>query len=492
MGSSIQQRSYSPEDRKKFSLRLRQNLKQLSQLLEQPNFGVGKSSLGAELELSLIDPQGNASWVNAKIIDLANDPQLTLELNRYNLEINLSPIAAAGSPFSTIAEEMTQKLTQLNQLAAPLNTRTASIGILPTLTQRDVSRAAMSDFLRYRVLSDAIKELHQAPFEIDIDGEEPLLIGLTDLNAEGANTSFQLHLRVNPEAFADCYNAAQMATALGLAISTNSPLFLGHRLWEETRIPLFKQAVETRKSNEQAGHRVARTGLGSGWVKASAYELFQRSVDDFAVLLPECATESNITPNAAPELFELRLHHGTIWQWNRAIYDPAAGGHLRIEFRVLPSGPSPIDMAASGAFLVGLSKGLSHKMVEYSKLIKFDHIKTNFYRAAKQGLDATILWPDKNNRLQESSAQQLIQELLPLAKQGLQELEISTHEIESMLGIIQQRLDKRITGARWQLQTLRHFEKSMTRSAALPAMLNSYLEQADSGKPVHLWSTEWA
>ncbi|MCF7981606.1 MAG: hypothetical protein K9K86_06445 [Pseudomonadales bacterium] len=490
MGSSIQQSHFTDEDHAQFASRLQQNLSQLSILLHQPGFGLGKFSLGAELELSLINPQGKAKWINQKILELANDPQLTLELNQYNLEYNLSPLAAAGSPFSIIAQEITAKLAWLNRIAEPLATRTVAIGILPTLEQKDISQAAMSDFVRYRVLTETIKGMHEGPFEINIKGADPLFLTLPNLNAEGANTSFQIHLRVNPKEFADCYNAAQMATALGLAISTNSPLFLGHRLWEETRIPLFKQAVETRKSCEIVEHRTARTGLGSGWVKASAFELFQRSVDDFEVLLPELGTEEKLTANTSPTLFELRLHHGTIWHWNRAIYDPASGGHLRIELRALPSGPSPIDMAASGAFLVGLTKALSHRMKEYTALIDFNRVKTNFYRAAELGLDAPLLWPGKNHQLKTSSAQRLIQQLIPLAQQGLEELEVDPKEIDLMLGIIQQRLDKRITGARWQLKTLQHYEQKMKRDEALTAMLNCYLTQAYSGKPVHQWSMQ--
>lgn len=488
MGSSIKHSSFSDDDYAEFSRRLQDNLQTLSQLLEQPDFGVGSPSLGAELELSLIDHHGQAKWLNQKIIDLAEDPQLTLELNQYNLEYNLSPLAAKGAPFSAIAREITNRLDYLNRLTEPLDARTVAIGILPTLTRKDIGVDAMSDFIRYRVLTESIQAMRGSPFEINIDGEEPLAMTLNNLNAEGANTSFQIHLRVNPGEFADCYNAAQMASALGLAISTNSPLFLEHRLWEETRVPLFKQAVETRKRSEIEHHQTARTGLGSGWVKESAIELFQRSMDDFAVLLPECSEPDEAINGDAPELFELRLHHGTIWHWNRAIYDSADGGHLRIEMRALPSGPSPIDMAASSAFLVGLTRALSHRMSDVVGHIDFDRVKGNFYRAAEMGLDAPILWPCDNGKLQRLTAHQLIENLIPLARQGLEELEIDRTEIDTLLEIIRQRREQQITGARWQLQKLHLLEQEMDRTEALSAMLKSYLEHSDSGKPVHEWS----
>ena len=487
MGSSIKHSNFSDEDYAEFSRRLQNNLKTLAKLLEQPGFGVGSHSLGAELELSLINSDFQASWTNQQLIDLANDPQLTLELNRYNLEYNLAPLMASGSPFSTITQAITEKLTQLNQLAAPLGVRTASIGILPTLTRQDINEEATSDYIRYRVLTESIQASRGSPFNIDINGPDPISLTLSDPNAEGANTSFQIHLRVNPDEFTNCYNAAQAASALGLAISTNSPLFLGHQLWEETRVPLFKQAVETRNHGEIEDQQTARTGLGSGWITGGALELFKRSVDNFSILLPECI-EHKTSDSHTPELFELRLHHGTIWHWNRAIYDSADNGHLRIELRALPSGPSPIDMAASAAFLVGLTKALSHQMNSFVQQISFNQIKSNFYRAAEKGLDAVITWPEEHGGLQQQSAAQLIEKLIPLARQGLEELNIDQHEINTMLDIIQHRLEQKITGARWQLQKLSLLEQDMNRTDALAAMLRCYLEHSDSGKPVHQWS----
>lgn len=488
MGASIKHSSFNDADYQRFSDRLKDNLHTLAELLKQPEFGLGEPSLGAELELTLIDQRCHAKWLNQKMLELAKDPQLTLELNQYNLEFNLSPVAAAGSPFSTIAAEISRKLTALDKLAEPFNARSVAIGILPTLTKKDVSSEAMTDFNRYRILTDAITKLRGSPFEINIDGADPLFMTLTNLNSEGANTSFQIHLRVNPDRFAATYNAAQMATSVALAISTNSPIFLQHRLWEETRVALFKQAVETRNSSEIKHHKTARTGLGSRWIQHSALELFSQSVNEFQVLLPECRDQDD--QEDPPELFELRLHHGSIWHWNRAIYDSADGGHLRIEMRALPGGPSVSDMAANAAFLVGLTQALSHRMPDYIQLINFDMVKGNFYRAAQLGLDAPLVWPSPENKLETLPASQLIQRLIPLARSGLEELEVDQQEIEQLLLIILERLDRRITGARWQLKMLKHFELDMNRESALRSMLECYLDNFDSGQPVHLWSID--
>ena len=148
-----------------------------------------------------------------------------------------------------------------------------------------------------------------------------------------------------------------MLTAPVLAASGNSPTFLGHRLWHETRVALFKQAGDDRPPDRTpSGGMPPRVGFGNGWVREGALELFCESVALHEPLLPVCGGEN---PRACaraggiPRLDELRLHHGTVWKWNRPVYDPAYGGHLRIELRALPSGPTLCDMLANAAFLVG-------------------------------------------------------------------------------------------------------------------------------------------
>lgn len=493
MGTDVQNRRFTQSDYARFCQRLEHNLQVLSQLLQRPGFGVGKASLGAELEMTLVDSQGKAQWLNQQLLALANDPLLTLEINRYNLEYNLAPVATAGKPFTKIAKVIDHKLKHISQLGEALETRALAIGILPTLSRRDISATAMTDDNRYRILNRTLKKLRDHPLEVDIDGPEPLKLALSNVNIEGANTSFQVHLRVNPEQFADLYNAAQLASAAVLAISTNSPLFLGHRLWEETRVILFKQAVETRHRQNQHYVGPSRAGLGQGWLKHSALELFQASISDYPVLIPQhCDADYQqiLDAGGTPELAELRMHHGSIWHWNRGIYDPAEKGHLRIEMRALPSGPTALDMAANAAFLIGITQGLRRAMPAFCKQLPFTAAKKNFYAAAKNGLDASLLWPRKTRAsAAQKPAGEVIGKLLSVAADGLTELQVEASEIDYFLGIIEARLAKRQTGARWQLNMLAQLEQHCSRKEALHQLLNRYLENTTSGQPVHQWST---
>jgi len=496
MGTDVQHKRFTQSDYTLFTERLEYNLQVLSQLLERPDFGVGKPSLGAELELSLINSEGKAQWLNQQLLVLAKDPLLTLEINRYNLEYNLAPIAAAGKPFTKICHAINRKLQHLRELGQPLDARPLAIGILPTLTRRDISAAAMTDDNRYHILNRALKKLRNHALEVDIDGPEPLQLSLSNLNIEGANTSFQVHLRVNPSQFTDLYNAAQLGCAAALAISTNSPFLLGHQLWEETRVILFKQSVETRQMRHNHHLGPSRAGLGYSWLSNGAMELFKASVKDYPILIPEhCSDDYQqaLAAGQAPKLAELRLHHGSIWHWNRAIYDPAEQGHLRIEMRTLPSGPSSVDMAANAAFIVGITQGLRSSMPAFTKQLPFHAVQENFYAAAKNGLDATFLWPRKTRTTAAPiSAINVISKLLITAAKGLAELEVAQTEIDYFLGIIEARLATRQTGARWQLATLKQLEQHCSRKEALQQLLYHYQKNANNGQPVHLWKIDGA
>ena len=348
----------------------------------------------------------------------------------------------------------------------------------------------MTDVPRYRALSSGLRRLRQDPFRIRIAGEDPLELASEDVALEGANTSFQVHLRVNPADFTRTYNAVQLATAPVLAVSGNSPTFLGHRLWEETRIALFKQSVDDRQAHGPR-RRLARTALGTGWLRGGALELFTESVRLHQPLLPVL---SGPGPPAAssgwqvPPLDELRLHHGTVWRWNRAIYDPASGGHLRIEMRALPAGPTVIDMLANAAFLIGLSLWLAGQDQQWTYALPFERADHGFYRAAQQGLSAQLSWPaGHRDQMRTLPAAKLVAELVPPARQGLLQAGVAAAEADGLLAVISARAASGQTGAAWQRATLAAAERRHDRDRALAVMFDCYLRCADTGLPVHTW-----
>jgi hypothetical protein len=417
---------------------------------------------------------------------------LSLEINRYNVEVNARPVPLVGTSLAAMESELRDALTNVRAGARDLGARVVPIGILPTLRETDLGAAVMTDGHRYRALSAGLRRLRHQPFLIDIRGDEELRVRAEDVTFEGANTSLQVHLRGTPGAFADTFNAAQMATGVVLACAGNSPFFLGRRLWRETRVALFRQAVDDRANVAPDDWRPARVSFGHGWVRQGALELFAESVALHAPVLPVLEAEDPaavLRAGGVPALPELRLHHGTIWHWNRAVFDDAEGGHLRIEMRALPAGPTAADMTANAAFLLGLTLALAPRMRELTARLTFGHARRNFYEAARVGLDAELLWPtDSGSSPQPERAGALIPRLLPLAQSGLRAGGVDAADVDHFLGIIAARTASGRTGASWQREQVDVRTARLPVDQALEEMLRAYADGSESEAPVHTWA----
>jgi hypothetical protein len=490
MGTDIDQEEFDDGDYSRFAERLEECLSTLGQLLQRPGFGAGPATVGAELELFLIDATARPLPHNQVIRAAVADPRITVELDRFNLELNASPVPLAGRPFSALGGELNILLDHVAHAASGRAGRFALISILPTLTRADLGPGVMTDVPRYRALNTSLRRLRHDPFQIRIAGADPLELASEDVALEGANSSFQVHLRVDPADFTRTYNAVQLATAPVVAVSGNSPTFLGHRLWEETRIALFKQSVDDRQA-QGPRRRPARTALGTGWLRGGALELFTESVRLHQPLLPVAdgaGLPAGGPGSQTPPLNELRLHHGTVWRWNRAVYDPASGGHLRIEMRALPAGPTVIDMLANAAFLIGLTLSLASQDQRWTYALPFERADHGFYRAAQRGLSARLTWPaGHRDQTRQLPAAKLVAELVPAARQGLLQAGVTTAEADALLAVISARAATGLTGAAWQRATLAAAERRHGRDRALAVMFDRYLQCADTGLPVHTW-----
>lgn len=492
MGLPIDRTRFTEADHACFAERLQHSLQALQAVLARPGFGTGPSTLGAELELSLVDSQGLPLPRNRQVLDATPDPRVTPEMGRFNLELNLRPSPLAGRPFAALERELQQGLAEARRAAAQQGGRIAVVGIVPTVRRQDLGRQALTDLPRYHALNRSLRHASPEPFHIRIEGEDLLELQWDDVTLEAANTSLQIHLRVPPQAFARHFNAAQLATLPVLAASGNSPLFLGHRLWDETRVALFQQSLDTRDSAREP----PRVGFGQGWVRQGALELFAESVALFEPLLPVVGEEDPLAQVAAgklPALPELRLHQSTVWAWNRAVYDPEGEGHVRIELRVLPAGPTVLDMLANAAFLVGLTLGLAPEVDALLPGLPFTTARESFYAAARHGLGAQLAWP---SRAAPSPvfvpARELIPRLLPVARRGMVEAGVAAQEAARLLDVIAQRVASGLTGAAWQRRTLAALEQTLPREAALSVLLERYLALCAEGQPVHTWPVEKA
>jgi gamma-glutamyl:cysteine ligase YbdK (ATP-grasp superfamily) len=481
MGQFFEQESFSSAEHSIFKQRLQKQLQDLRSLLAEPRFSDQSCSIGAELEMYLVNDNGDPVPCNTQLMSIVNHPQLQEELNKFNLEFNLSPVDAAGNPFEKMETELKQMLKSLDPAAQQLNARVVSIGILPTLKNEHLQRQFMTDLPRYRALTQQLSNSNGEPFSIDINANESLQTTCDEVTLEGANTSFQVHLKVPSNRFAAMFNAAQLITPLVLALAGNSPTFLGKRLWQETRIALFKQSIDNRIHSVTQWRQPARVSYGQGWLRQGAWELFSESVALYPPLLPLLSEQLD-------KFDELRMHHGTVWPWNRAVFEPDPGAHLRIEYRTLPAGPTVIDMLANAALAIGWTVALADQIEDYLVKLPFQYAEYNFYRAAQQGLDAEILWPQaKQHNLTEVPAHQVIESLLPLAAEGLAKIGVASKEISRLMNVIEQRLATKQTGARWQLNCLDKYLQTHDKETAFRLMLNDYITKSRQGQPVAQW-----
>ena len=305
---------------------------------------------------------------------------------------------------------------------------------------------------------------------------------------ESACTSVQLHSQVSPTEFAQYWNAAQTLAGPQLALGANSPFLFGKRLWAETRIELFLQATDTRSPELKNQGVRPPVFFGERWI-TSIFDLFEENVRYFPALLPETTDEDPeavLAAGQAPRLQELRLHNGTVYRWNRPVYDTVDGrAHVRVENRVLPAGPTVVDVLANAAFYHGALEMLAHDDRPVWTKMSFDAARVNFLSGARHGVEAQFYWPGFGEVPWDEL---LLRHLLPLAHAGLERRGVSAPVRERYLGIVEARCLTRRNGAWWQSEAVAALERrGLDRQQALTEMLRLYSAGMHSNEPVHTW-----
>lgn len=488
MGTEVEREQFTAADYAEFSQRLRENLEALRGFLARPQIGKAPPSIGLEVEMHLLDRAAQPACVSEAVLRRTHDPRCTLEIDAFNFEINTRPVALAGRPFEQLDRELAELLEKVRGAAAESGARVLLAGTPPTLTIEQLRGPVLSNSARYRAMSRLLRERRGGPFVVNIAGRECLHAECDDLALEGANASLQVHLLTAPSDFANVYNAAAIAAGPLLAVTGNSPYFDGKCLWEETRIALFKQATDVRADEQIRMRMPARVSLGHGFIRDPLH-VFEENIAMFEPLLPVVSERgSPADPDGPPALDELRLHQGTVWNWNRAVYDPAGGGHLRLEHRVVASGPTRIDMLANAAFTLGLTLAIAPLAAAWLPAFPFAYAERNLYRAAKHGLEAELAWPAPvapSPRIR--SARELVLELVPLAEAALVRHGVDAEEAARLLAVIRERALTGKTGANAQRRLLARYDRDLTRPEALARMVEDYLALSNGEQPVHTW-----
>jgi hypothetical protein len=489
VGQDVTAAVFSREDRQRYRQKVRTCLDVFARMLREARFDSDRRSIGLEIELNLTDEQGDPAMANARALEAIADADFQTELGQFNVEINVPPRLLEGGIASELEEAVRGSLNRAEERARTVGAHMMLIGILPTVMDRHLNADSFSDNPRYELLNQQIFAARGEDLEISISGAERLQTFADTIAPEAACTSVQLHQLVDPEAFASYWNAAQAIAGPQVAVAANSPFFFGKELWRETRIALFEQATDTRPEELKAQGVRPRVWFGERWIN-SIFDLFEENVRYFPALLPVCEDEDPVDTlerGDTPSLPELRLHNGTVYRWNRPIYDVVRERpHLRVENRILPSGPSVVDIAANAAFYYGLIRTLVEEERPLWSRMSFQAAEDNFHAGARDGIEARLYWPGVG----EVPAPELVlRRLLPAAHEGLERAGIDAADRDRLLGIVERRCVTMQNGAAWQTAAFHRLyeENKLDRLDALQRMTVTYREHMHANEPVHEW-----
>ncbi|MBK8151502.1 MAG: CBS domain-containing protein [Acidobacteria bacterium] len=444
--------------------------------------------IGAEQEMFLVKSSMHPAPLAMEIIEDVNDPRLTTEIGRFNIEANLSPLDFSGDCLKVLEAEINEMVGIVRGSAKKFNADVLLTGILPTIQSSDLVERNLTPSPRYHELNRILTALHGTERVVHIKGLDELRIHVQDTFVEFCNTSFQVHLQVPMKRFVEYYNWAQALSAPILASAVNSPVLLGHRLWHESRLALFQHAVDSRSPVHQERSHPARVTFGRNWVEDSILDVFHEDVARFRILLTRQLEEDSLESlkeGRIPGLDAWRMHNGTIWRWNRACYGVMNGKpSMRVEVRFLPSGPTVADEMANAAFFLGLMMSMPEEFGDVTKRMSFDDAKNNFFTTARYGLKSQIVWLDGQSF---RTARLILEELLPRARHGLEKVGVDSADIERYLGILEERVKNEKTGSQWVLDSLAAMDKKAKVNVRMRTITSAMLENQYNCLPLHEW-----
>jgi gamma-glutamyl:cysteine ligase YbdK (ATP-grasp superfamily) len=488
MGAEVEATTFTREARKQHREKVRKGLDVLARMLNESRFDFERPMVGLEIELNLVDDELQPAMRNAEVLKAIADPSFQTELGRFNIEVNVAPRRLAGGGFSSFEQSVRTSLNDADSRAHDAGGKLVMIGILPTLRAEHVTLESVSENPRYSLLDQQIFAARGEDLEIVIDGVERLHMISDTIMPEAACTSTQVHLQVSPEDFAGYWNAAEAIAGVQVAVGANSPFLFGKALMAESRIPLFEQSTDTRAEELKTQGVRPRVWFGERWI-TSIFDLFEENSRYFPALLPISSDEDPVAvldAGGVPRLDELRLHNGTVYRWNRPVYDLSDGSpHLRVENRVLPAGPTVVDTMANAAFFAGLVRALANQDRPLWTQMSFQAANENFVAGIRGGIDAEVYWPEIG---QVRVVELVVRKLLPLAAEGLRRWEVDEAEIGRLLDIIERRCLRAANGATWQTaEVASRQRRGESREDALRGMLGAYVDLMHTNQPVHTW-----
>lgn len=468
------------------------DVRALEYMLENDWFNNDVMHIGAEQEMALVDLKNYkpATIAMEAMETMKEHTWLETELAKFNLEICLTPQKFTGDCLSKMHDEISSRLDIISGNLKRFDADILLTGILPTLRKRHLELDHLTPKKRYYALMEGMnRQLIGSAFELRLEGIDELMLKHDSPLLEAVNTSFQVHLQVSSNEFVKMYNISQALTAPVMAIAANSPIVFGKRLWHESRIAMFQQAIDTRTTHNHMRERSPRVNFGNKWLDHSILEIYKEDISRFRVLISSDVAEESldmIEQGVTPNLRALQVHNSTVYRWNRPCYGISPNGkpHLRIENRVIPSGPTVLDEMANAALWLGAMKGMDKRLEDIRKNMSFADARDNFIKAAKYGIDSKFTW---FNDKKISACDLILEELVPAAIEGLQSMNVDQADIDKYMGVIKERAMNHMNGARWQLRSFTKLKEETTQAEALTRLAQSIHVNQKSQIPGHLW-----
>ena len=488
MGEEVEAQEFSRADRTRYREKVRRCLDVFARMLREARFDTDDPMTGLEVELNLVDELGDPALKNAEALAAIADPDFQTELGQFNIEINVPPAKLREGGLATFEENLRRSLNDAEAKSAEVGAHLVMIGILPTLADGHMSPSSISANPRYKLLSEQILNARGEDITIAIarhrsGSRRPPTRSCPRPPAPAPSST----CRPRPTSFAEYWNASQ--AICGDPARGGRQLAVPARQGAVARDP--DPAVRAGDRHPQRG-AARRRGCGRGCGSASAGSPRSSTCSrrTSATSRRCCPITDDEDPLAVledggvPTLSELRLHNGTIYRWNRPVYDIAGGvPHLRVENRVLAAGPTVADTMANAAFYFGLVRALAESERPLWSQMSFSAAEENFHVAAQHGIDA----PGLLARVGQVRATELIlRRLLPLAREGLAAWGVRPRSRDRLLGIIEQRC---LTGHQ-RRRVVRPPDapaRRQDRFDALRGTLLEYRERMHTNEPVHTW-----
>ncbi|WP_154224623.1 CBS domain-containing protein [Marinicella rhabdoformis] len=487
MGEQNISRGGSDESKRAFTRAVLNDLRALELMMSEGLIERGARRIGAEQEMFITDNNYGPNCTALKLLEDIKDERFTNEIALFNIEANLTPRRFEGKCLRQMEEEIKEVISIAKKHAADHDSKIILAGILPTLRQMDLTMDNVTPVDRYFELNDRLKEIRGSDFRMDIRGIDELSVTHDNFMLEAMNTSFQVHFQVSGEEFVDMYNLSQAVTAPIMAVAVNSGLIHHNRLWHESRIAVFQTSIDTRSTTHQKRGTYPRVHFGDSWID-SIVDVFRDDISRFSVMLTsefENDPVEMVRQGVIPKLKALMLHNGTVYRWNRPCYGVKDNiPHLRIENRVLPSGPSVIDEVANAAFYFGLMSGLSRKSYDVRDHMRFSSARSNFLQACRTGLESHFEWFDGIAR---PASELILTELLPEAANGLKASGIDDDDIERYLGTIEQRVGAKQTGASWAIKSITEMDSNVHVDEQVRSVVAEMHKQQENDTPIAQW-----